>query len=494
MVSHPMKAQPIAAATRLATDISAQRLLEGLSRLYRFLVVIDADQRVLWRSEGLADLVSGDPFEIGADLRRYVPKLPRPEQVFPVRTGLREGALERTYPLEVERKDGSRLAVALHLLSIESASGEPLLVGIAHPRGASSDAADSDLVRALVRHSPDAVLALDRDGFVAHANPAASTLLGRPREDLLGAAVGLLFGRDAGDVERLASSLECSDARVCELNLTRADGSVTPLRVEARNLEPDVPGCALFLRERTASEADHAVLVRANDELEHCVNALAHDLRSPLVAVLGFSRLLRQDYGELLDQTGEHFLDRIEQAGRTMESLIHDLLELSRIEGPDEPAPLVDPQAVLLQLKAELKPRLEEAGIALILPEAPTRVACDRIRLYQVFSNLIGNAIEHMGECNAPQITVEILEHPDSHELVISDNGVGIAPEHHQLIFEVFRSLSGRRRGRQGAGIGLAIVRRIAEAYGGRVWVASKVGQGAQFHLTLPRPQIDERV
>lgn len=487
-----MKAQhQHVAATRLATDISAQRLLEGLTRLYRWIVVIDADCRLLWRSDGLADLVSVNQLEIGSDLRSYVTNLPRPEQLFPVRSGLRGGALVQSYPLEVARKDGSPLAVELHLLPIESASGEPLLVGIANPRDDSSDATDSDLVRALVAHSPDAVLALDRKGFVAHANSAASTLLGRPPEDLLGAAVGLLFGRDAADVERLASSLECRDAGVCELNLTRADGSVAPLRVEARNLEPDAPGCALFLREQTTSEVDRAELVRANEELEHCVNALAHDLRSPLVAVLGFSRLLRQDYGGLLDQTGVHFIDRIEQAGRTMESLIHDLLELSRIEGPGEPAPLVDPQAVLLQLKAELKPRLEDAGIELVLPEAPTRIACDRIRLYQVFSNLIGNAIEHMGECDSPRIEVEIREHPGSHDLVVSDNGVGIAAEYHQLIFEVFRSLSGRRRGRQGAGIGLAIVRRIAEAHGGRVWVESALHEGAKFHVSLPRPQVD---
>lgn len=486
-----MKAQHLA-ARRLAADISAQRLLEGLSRLYRWIVVMDADRRLLWSSKGLADLVGDDEFQVGADLHRFIPRLPQPGQVFALRSGGLCSTPERAFPLEVECKDGTRLDVELHLLEIESAAGEPLVVGIARPSDASRNGSRYDLARLLVKHSPDAMLALDREGFVIHANPAASELLERPIHELTGAAVALLFGRDAACIEELASSLARSDAGSCEMRISRAGGEPMALHVQARSLEPDVEGCVLYVRAPSDSERVHAELTRANEELEHCVNALAHDLRSPLVALLGFSRLLRQDYDEHLDQTGRHFLDRIEQAGHTMECLIHDLLELSRIEGPGEAPQLVDPQAVLLQLRAELKPRLEEDGIELVLPDPPPPlVACDRTRIYQVFSNLIGNAIEHMGEeAGSPRITVEVREHPTSHELIVSDNGCGIAADHHELIFEVFRSLSGRRRGRKGAGIGLAIVRRIAETHGGRVWVESAEGSGASFHVSLPRPKI----
>ncbi len=450
---------------------------------------MDAERHVLWRSEGLADLAGGDQFEIGTDLHRYLPKLPRPEQIFPLHSSLHGNDITHGFSMEVTRKDGSELSVELHLLEIEAADGEPLLVGIARPQEASGAAPGRDLARVLVEHNPGAVLALDRAGFVIDANPAASRLLARPVDELVGSAVGLLFGPEASDVEQLVNSLEAGDAGTCVLRVRREDGEERVLHVEVRKLEPDVEGCGLFFREETTSEASQAELVRANEELEHCVNALAHDLRSPLVALLGFSRLLRQDYDDLLDQTGKHFLDRIEQAGRTMESLIHDLLELSRIEGPGELTPLVDPQTVLHQLKAELKPRLEEEGIELRLPELPPPlVACDRTRLYQVLSNLLGNAIEHMGEAGESRwIEVEVREHERSHELVVTDNGCGIPAEHHELIFEVFRSLSGRRRGRQGAGIGLAIVRKIAETHGGRAWVESEAGGGAAFHVSLSR-------
>jgi signal transduction histidine kinase len=170
-----------------------------------------------------------------------------------------------------------------------------------------------------------------------------------------------------------------------------------------------------------------------------------------------------------------------------MEGLIHDLLELSRIGKPVERPRLVDPRAVLLQLAAELKPRLDASGLRLVLPESPPLVLCDRTRLYQVFSNLIGNAIDHLGECEDRRIVVEIAEEPACHRITVRDFGRGVASEHQQRIFEVFQTLGSRRDGRRGTGMGLAIVRRIAESHGGRAWVESRPGQGAAFRVTFPR-------
>ena len=245
---------------------------------------------------------------------------------------------------------------------------------------------------------------------------------------------------------------------------------------------------AVVLRDVTEQREAEQRLRKANEELEHCIGAIAHDLRSPLVGLLGFSRLLRQDYEDSLDETGHHFLDRIEQAARTMEALIHDLLELARIGEAGERPVLVDPREVLLQLAAELKPRLEAAGIELVLPSGlVSRVYCDRSRMYQVFSNLIGNAIDHMGPRRDARIEVSIDEDERQHEIVVADNGRGIDPSHRERIFEVFQSIGTRSDGRRGTGMGLAIVKKIVERRGGRIWVESEPGRGARFHLTLPR-------
>ena len=210
--------------------------------------------------------------------------------------------------------------------------------------------------------------------MLRYANRAAERLIGRTPAELLGRPVAVLCS-GARDLDAVLSALDTRDDAVAlDLTLRRRDGSKLAVAAAASPVPPESGfphGLILSLRDDTASRVAYAEIQRKNADLENCVNTLAHDLRSPLVALLGFSRLLRQDYGARLDDTGLHFVDRIEQAGRTMESLIHDLLELSRIGQPGERRSMVDPRAVLQQLHAELKPRLDAGGIELLLPPAP---------------------------------------------------------------------------------------------------------------------------
>ncbi len=347
---------------------------------------------------------------------------------------------------------------------------------------------DPTVVRT-VEKAPDAVLVLDGRASVLFANGHAERLLGRSRGSLRGELAEL--ATESAELElRLSALAPGESVRGLSLALRLPGGGTLPLSVSACALECEAgaePLFLLFLRELGDLQRELLALRTRNEELEHCMQTLSHDLRSPLVALLGFSRLLRQDYGAALDETANHFLDRIEQAGRTMEDLIHDLLELSRIEQATPRPDLVDPRAVLLQLQAELKPRLEASGVRLELPDHPPLVLCDRTRLYQVFSNLIGNALEYMGASGDPRIVVDVRDEGDRHDLTVRDFGQGIAPEHHARIFQVFESLGPRRDGRSGTGIGLAIVRKVAEVHGGRAWVESQLGTGATFHVTLPK-------
>lgn len=470
------------AETRLVDGLSAKRLLEGLARTYRWLLVTDEDRRILWMSDGLCNLVDFDDLELGVDARSLISRLPRPEQVFSLRSDFRNRS-HVSAPIELRGRDGEAVRADVNVIRIETANpGESLLLAIARPSDeVRADPGDRDRVaRALVRGSPESVLAIDADGFVTHCNPAAERLTGRGESELLGYPAALLFGDRASDLERVAASLELEEPLECEVSLRQSDGRCTPVLLSVSALGKGCKG--LFLREASCD----AELRKANDELEHCVNSLAHDLRSPLVALLGFSRLLRQEYDALLDATGKHFLDRIEQAGRTMESLVHDLLELSRIGQAGDRPSLVDPRGVLVQLTAELKPRLDSAGIALELPDTPPPlVYCDRTRLYQLLSNLIGNAIAHMGDTDDPRIRVLVTEEQGGHRITVSDSGRGVSPDHLPHIFEAFQSFP-RADGRKGTGMGLAIVRKIAEKRGGRAWVESELGEGSSFHVLLP--------
>ncbi len=457
-----------------------RRFARRLASVYPLTFLTDLDARVRWASDAWTSLRNGDPQTSAAELCR---RLGVPSVLG--RLGSSGGLLRSR--VEMHGPDGSPRLLDLDLFPIALRENAPAHhVAIARPASTRPRAASERPT--LIDSAPQALLAVDGQGFVTYANPAARDLLGSGPDALEGCALAAL-AVDAEGLETLLLACESGARGEFTLGLRGGLGeTISTVVSSSPHCRPDGSADGLVIALRPAPAAPERGLARRVHELEHCVNALAHDLRSPLVALLGFSRLLRQDYGDRIDDTGTHFLDRIEQAGRTMESLIHDLLELSRIGRPGEHPRLVDPRAVLQQLSAELKPRLDAAGIRLVLPENPPLVYCDRTRLYQLFSNLIGNAIEHMGECEDRRIRVEIREERDHHHLSVRDNGQGVPAEHRQKIFEVFQTL--RTRGsRRGTGMGLAIVRRIAETHEGRAWVDGLPGEGAHFHVVLPRPQ-----
>jgi PAS domain S-box-containing protein len=502
----PQKTVPQFSVRRGANDaqpvdrIPARTLLEALAKIYEFALVTDSSGRVLWRSNGLVELCGGERFRVGCEVKTLLPLLPgftKPEQAFELRSRLRRDGFLRKAVIELSNENEESVPVEVNVVPVLDRPEEPpFYIVIARPAepgdplaGLVEPSPDGSL-KSILDDAPDAMLAVDPRGFVVFANAAVERLLGHSGSQIVDRPVAALL-HDAADLERLVSSIGVErEVEEWELTLTRSDGRAVQIAASARTRWLDdgtFNGTVLCMRDVT--ERHHAAdeLSRKNAELEHCVSALAHDLRSPLVALLGFSRLLRQDYGTLLDDTGMHFVDRIEQAGRTMEDLIHDLLELSRIGQPGERKAFVNPALVLHQLQAELKQRLEVAGIELELPHDPPLVFCDRTRLYQVFSNLIGNAIDHMGACEQPRIAVSIFEEGDVCQISVSDSGRGIDSEHHEQVFEAFQSFGPPKDGRPGAGIGLAIVKKIAETHGGRVWLDSRSGCGTTFHVTFLR-------
>jgi len=498
-----LPARPGADDAQSFDRIPARTLLEALAKIYEFALVTDSSGRVLWRSDGLVELCGGERFRVGCEVKTLLPLLPgfpRPEQAFELRSRLRRDGFLTRAVIELSDENEESISIEVNVVPVSDRPGErPFYVVIARPADFEKPVArlaeqsPGGILNSVLDDAPDAILAVDARGFVVYANAAVERLVGYNESQIVDRPVAALL-HDAADLERLISAIGVErDVEEWELTLTCSDGRAARIAVSARSRWLDdgtFAGSVLCMRDVTKRHHAAAELARKNAELEHCVSTLAHDLRSPLVGILGFSRLLRQDYGALLDDTGTHFVDRIEQAGRTMEDLIHNLLELSRIGQPGERKALVNPATVLHQLHAELKPRLEAAGIELELPDDPPLVFCDRTRLYQVFSNLIGNAIDHMGACEQPRIAVSIFDEGDVSHISVSDSGRGIDSEYHEQVFEVFQSLGPPKDGRTGAGIGLAIVKKIAEMHGGQAWLDSRSGCGTTFHVTFLRHQL----
>jgi signal transduction histidine kinase len=227
-------------------------------------------------------------------------------------------------------------------------------------------------------------------------------------------------------------------------------------------------------------------LARSNRELEDFASIVAHDLRSPLLTISGYCQLIQEEHGAQFDAAAHDYLDQIVAAAERMDRLIDDLLEYSRAGRFGEPFQPVDLQSVLVQATANLEASIREREARIDLDPMPT-VTGDQTQLVQLFQNLIGNAIKF---CNAHAPSVRVSASPDGGcwRFAVKDNGIGIAEEQFEKIFQTFRRLHGSEY--PGMGIGLAVCKKIIQRHGGRIWLDSVVGEGTTFHFTLAEQAI----
>jgi len=232
------------------------------------------------------------------------------------------------------------------------------------------------------------------------------------------------------------------------------------------------------VRERTAE------LVRANEELRQFGYAASHDLREPLRTVASYTQLLNRRYQGKFDQEAEEFMAYIVESVHRMDSLLSDLLSYShQLNVSEQALAAVDTEAVLAGVLMNLDSSIRESGTKITHDPLP-EVTSDFVQLGQVFQNLIGNSIKYRSQA-APCIHISAEEQDDQWLFSFKDNGLGIDPRYHEQIFGIFKRLHGREY--PGTGIGLALVKRIVERQGGRIWVESEVGQGATFKFTVPK-------
>jgi len=226
-------------------------------------------------------------------------------------------------------------------------------------------------------------------------------------------------------------------------------------------------------------------------ELEEFTYSVSHDLKAPVVSIQGFVNLLIRDEQESLSDPARQYLSRILANCERMESLLADLLELSRIGRIEEDWKELDLRKAVEQIFANLAPHALEKGITLRTEGAWPTVMVRQRRIIQAFTNLIDNAIKYMPDKEGGLVAVGF--DPDARDssrnrgaFYVRDNGLGIPPRSHRRIFEVFQRGQSPPAGTEGTGIGLSIVKRVAATHGGETWVESEAGKGATFFITLP--------
>lgn len=225
-------------------------------------------------------------------------------------------------------------------------------------------------------------------------------------------------------------------------------------------------------------------LQEANEELEAFAYSVSHDLRAPLRAMQGFAEALLEDYGDNFDELGKEYAQRIVTSAVRLEDLIQDLLTYSRLSRTELSLKRISLTSVVSeamnQIQAELEHNQAEVTIQSPLPDA----IAHHTTLIQVITNLLSNAIKFVEADVKPQVRVWAEIRGEWVRLWVSDNGIGIAPEHQKRIFRVFERLHGQES-YPGTGIGLAIVRKGIERMGGQVGVESQLGKGSQFWIEL---------
>jgi two-component system sensor histidine kinase/response regulator len=224
----------------------------------------------------------------------------------------------------------------------------------------------------------------------------------------------------------------------------------------------------------------------ANQALRHFTNAASHDLREPLRAVDGFMQALEEDFGETLAAQARDYLTRSRRASQRMVALLDALLAYARLQKPAAWT-RVDCNQVAEQVKSDLAERIRTAGATVTIAPLPA-VRGDNARIYQLFLNLIGNAIKFRRPDAPARVDVSAEEHAGEPVFVVADNGIGIAPEHQTKVFEAFRRLHNRTQF-EGSGLGLTICQQIVEQHGGRIWLESASGQGTKVFFTLGKSE-----
>ena len=225
-------------------------------------------------------------------------------------------------------------------------------------------------------------------------------------------------------------------------------------------------------------------LTKLNTELERFAFVASHDLQEPLRTVTSFLQLLEKKFSNLIDSTAKKYIDFAVNGAERMKYLIRDLLEYSSSGKDIEDYTEVDLNQVVSDITQLFEITKGEIDITYQIGKMPTVLAMN-FKMHQVFQNLIGNAIKYRGE---EKLVIEITakEEEEDWQISVKDNGIGIEPQYHEVVFELFNRLHNASE-YSGTGIGLAVCKKIVEMHGGKIWVQSNLNKGSEFIFTLPK-------
>ena len=232
----------------------------------------------------------------------------------------------------------------------------------------------------------------------------------------------------------------------------------------------------------------YAKSVSKAEELESFVYTVSHDLKNPIKTVRSFVTLLKEETEDKLQPGILDYFERIHSNLDQMENLIMDLLDLSRIGRVDSSYKIENAYEIIQTSMNSVSGLYEDGSIEFVISPVFPKIHCIKTQMIQVFSNLLSNAIKFSRKNPLPVVEIGCEDFRNSYRFFVKDNGIGIAPDMHEKIFELFHSNS--HKDEKSTGVGLAIVKKVVETHGGKIWVESEKDNGAVFYFTLPKRKV----
>lgn len=355
----------------------------------------------------------------------------------------------------------------------------------------------------IIETTDDAISAMGIDGLVTDWNRSAEKLYGYTAEEVIGTSADFTVPADLQhEQEYIAQQLERYGAlNNFETERLHKDGHRIPVSITVsymRNSNRTVVGVSALTRNISKLQElisyqeelnnnlarTNDALKRSNTELQQFAYIASHDLQAPLRRIRSFTQILQSDYSKNLDDHGKEWLQRTVDGVGEMHNLIEDLLSFSRVDSEHRPPVAVNLNDIMTKVRSLQEEKTDGATAIISADELPV-ISADPTQILQLFNNLISNALKY-NDAETPTVHVSSQTYAGQTVLSFKDNGIGIKPEHHDRIFEIFTRLH-NGQDYSGTGIGLAICRRIATKHGGNLWLESELGKGSVFYCAIPQ-------
>ena len=422
-------------------------------------------------------------------------------------TGVNKEPFEKVYI----HKDGSHIPILIAgaFLDEECFNGVAFVLDIAEHKKAEKQTQDlleqlqqinEELIKSekkyrnIVETANEGIIMADPSGIITFVNDKIVEMFGYSVEELLG--TDGLFLIDKNELEIAYKQIEDRKIGIneeYERKFIRKNGDEIWTIVSASSLQDNngihtgnlsmITNITQRKKREKELELTMNELKRSNQELERFAYVSSHDLQEPLRMVTLYSQLLERRYKNSLDDDADDFIEYIVDNSKRMKQLIDDLLEYSRVTSQAKEFEDFDLEKILDIVLTNLSVSIAENNVKVNYKPLPI-VFADKNQMMQVFQNLITNAIKFRG-VESPEINISAQKGQTEWTFSISDNGIGIKPEHKKQIFDVFKRLHTREE-YPGTGIGLSICQKIVKHHGGRIWVESELEKGSTFYFTIP--------